>query len=34
MIVPCNSEVGAWKENVEKKTTRRVKPTSGMLMEK
>jgi hypothetical protein len=34
MIVPCNPEVGAWKENVRRKTARRVKPTSSMLMEK
>jgi hypothetical protein len=34
MIVPQNPEVGAWKENVGRKMTMRVKPMFGMLMEK
>jgi hypothetical protein len=34
MIKSCNPEVGVWKENVSRKIVRRVKPTSGMLIDK
>jgi hypothetical protein len=34
IIVPRSPEVGAWKENVVRKTMRRVKPTSAMLIKK
>jgi hypothetical protein len=34
MIKPHNPEVGMWKENVQRKLARKVKPTSAMLIEK
>jgi hypothetical protein len=34
MIKPHNPKVGMWKENVQRKPARRVKPTSAMLIEK
>jgi hypothetical protein len=34
MIKPHNLEIGVWKENVLRKPTKRVKPTSAMLIEK
>jgi hypothetical protein len=34
MIKPHNPEVGAWNENVRRKPVQRIKPTSGMLIEK
>jgi hypothetical protein len=34
MIKPHNPEIGVWKENVQKKMAKRVKPTSVMLIEK
>jgi hypothetical protein len=34
MIKPHNSEIGVWKENVQRKPAKRVKPTSAMLIEK
>jgi hypothetical protein len=34
MIKPHNSEIGVWKENVQRKSAKRVKPTSAMLIEK
>jgi hypothetical protein len=34
MINPNNPEIGVWKENVLQRPTKRVKPTSAMLMEK
>jgi hypothetical protein len=34
IIVPRSPEVGTWKENIARKTTWRVKPTSTMLIEK
>jgi hypothetical protein len=34
MIKPHNPEVGMWKENVQRKPARKVKPTSAMLIEK
>jgi hypothetical protein len=34
MIKPHNSEIGMWKENVQRKPAKRVKPTSAMLIEK
>jgi hypothetical protein len=33
MIKPHNPEIGAWKENVQRETVKRVKPTSAMLIE-
>jgi hypothetical protein len=34
MIKPNNPKIGVWKENVQRKLTKRVKPTSAMLNEK
>jgi hypothetical protein len=34
MIKPHNPEIGMWKENVQRKLVKRVKPTSAMLIEK
>jgi hypothetical protein len=34
MIRPHNPEIGVWKENVQTKPTKRVKPMSAMLIEK
>jgi hypothetical protein len=34
MIKPHNPEVGMWKEDVQRKPAKRVKPTSAMLIEK
>jgi hypothetical protein len=34
MIKPHNPEIGVWKENVQRKPAKRVKPTSAMLIEK
>jgi hypothetical protein len=34
MIKPHNPEIGVWKENMQWKPTKRVKPTSAMLIEK
>jgi hypothetical protein len=34
MIKPHNPEVGAWNENVRRKPVQRIKPTSGMLIDK
>jgi hypothetical protein len=34
MIKPHNLEIGMWKENVQRKPAKRVKPTSAMLIEK
>jgi hypothetical protein len=34
MIRPHNPEIGVWKENVQRKPTKRVKTTSAMLIEK
>jgi hypothetical protein len=34
MIKPHNPEVGVWKENVQRKSVKKVKPTSTMLNEK
>jgi hypothetical protein len=34
MIKPHNPEVGMWKENVQRKPARKVKPKSAMLIEK
>jgi hypothetical protein len=34
MIKPHNPEIGVWKENVQRKLVKRVKPTSAMLIEK
>jgi hypothetical protein len=34
MIKPHNLECGMWKENMFRKPTKRVKPTSAMLIEK
>jgi hypothetical protein len=34
MINPHNLEIGVWKENVQRKPAKRVKPTSAMLIEK
>jgi hypothetical protein len=34
MIKPHNPEIGVWKENMLRKPTKRVKPTSAMLNEK
>jgi hypothetical protein len=34
MIKPHNPEIGMWKENVQRKLAKRVKPTSVMLIEK
>jgi hypothetical protein len=34
MIKPHNLEIGVWKENVLRKSAKRVKPTSAMLIEK
>jgi hypothetical protein len=34
MIKPHNPEIVMWKENVQRKPARRVKPTSAMLIEK
>jgi hypothetical protein len=34
MIKPHNLEIGMWKENVQRKPTKRVKHTSAMLIEK
>jgi hypothetical protein len=34
MIKPHNLEIGVWKENVQRKPTKRVKPTSAMLIKK
>jgi hypothetical protein len=34
MIKPHNPEVGMWKEKVQRKPARKVKPTSAMLIEK
>jgi hypothetical protein len=34
MIKPHNPEIGMWKENVQRKSAKRVKPTSVMLIEK
>jgi hypothetical protein len=34
MIKPHNPEIGMWKENVQRKLAKRVKPTSAMLIEK
>jgi hypothetical protein len=33
MINPHNLEIGVWKENVQRKPAKRVKPTSAMLIE-
>jgi hypothetical protein len=34
MIKPHNPEIGVWKENVQRKPAKSVKPTSAMLIEK
>jgi hypothetical protein len=34
MIKPHNPEIGVWKENVQRKPAKRVKPMSAMLIEK
>jgi hypothetical protein len=34
MIRPHNPKIGVWKENVQRKPARRVKPMSPMLIEK
>jgi hypothetical protein len=34
MIKPHNSEIGVWKENVQRKPAKRVKPMSAMLIER
>jgi hypothetical protein len=34
MMKPHNPEVGMWKEDVQRKPAKRVKPTSAMLIEK
>jgi hypothetical protein len=34
MIKPHNPEIGVWKENMQRKPAKRVKPTSAMLIEK
>jgi hypothetical protein len=34
LIKPHNPEIGVWKENVQRKLARRVKPTSAMVIEK
>jgi hypothetical protein len=34
MIKPHNQEDGVWKENVQRKSAKKVKPTSAMLIEK
>jgi hypothetical protein len=34
MIKPHNLEIGVWKENILRKSAKRVKPTSAMLIEK
>jgi hypothetical protein len=34
MIKPHNLEIGVWKENVQRKSAKRVKPTSDMLIKK
>jgi hypothetical protein len=34
MIKPHNPKIGVWKENMLRKPTKRVKPTSSMLIEK
>jgi hypothetical protein len=34
MIRPHNPKIGVWKENVQRKLAKRVKPTSAMLIEK
>jgi hypothetical protein len=34
MIKPQNPEVGTWKENVNRRPVRKIKPTSDMLIEK
>jgi hypothetical protein len=34
MIKPHNPEVGVWKENMQRKPAKKVKPTSAMLNEK
>jgi hypothetical protein len=34
MIRPHNLEIGVWKENVQRKPAKRVKPMSAMLIEK
>jgi hypothetical protein len=33
MIKPHNPEIGVWKDNVQRKPAKRVKPTSAMLIE-
>jgi hypothetical protein len=34
MIKPHNPEIGVWKENVQRKLAKRIKPTLAMLIEK
>jgi hypothetical protein len=34
MIKPHNPEIGVWKENMQRKLAKSVKPTSAMLIEK
>jgi hypothetical protein len=34
MIKPHNPKIGVWKENVQRKLAKRVKPMSAMLIEK
>jgi hypothetical protein len=34
MIKPHNPEISLWKENVQRKTAKRLKPSSAMLIEK
>jgi hypothetical protein len=34
MIKPHNPEIGMWKENMQRKLAKRVKPMSAMLIEK
>jgi hypothetical protein len=34
MIKPHNSKIGVWKENVQRKSAKRVKPMSTMLIKK
>jgi hypothetical protein len=34
MIKPHNPEIGVWKENVQRKPAKSVKPTLAMLIEK
>jgi cytidylate kinase len=34
IIKPHNPEIGVWKDNMRRKPTKRVKPTSAMLIEK